>query len=71
VPVINRLSHDTAFKNKKSGGYLLSNASRFPKEHCFMEGSQALPTDASGKSNMKMSMEHWWNTDGNIKVQDT
>jgi len=49
-----------------SEGYLLSNASSFPKEHRFLEESQASPVCASGNSNMQMSMGQLWNTDGNL-----
>jgi hypothetical protein len=30
----------------------LSNAPQFPKEHCFLEGSQGFPVCPSGKRNM-------------------
>ena len=33
----------------------------FRKKHCFLEGSQASAVCPSGKCNMKMNMEHWWN----------
>jgi hypothetical protein len=48
---------------RKSEIAFLFNSARFPKEHCFLGGSQASPICPSGKSNiqMKMSMEHWWN----------
>jgi len=48
---------------KLNDSTLLVNAPRFPKDHCFSEGSQASPICLSAKSNrwMKMSMEHWWN----------
>jgi hypothetical protein len=41
----------------------LANASRFPKEHSFLEGSQALPVCPSGKSSMyiNVSMKYWRN----------
>ena len=68
VPTINRLSHGTAFKKKKNVHCLLTNASRFPKEHCFLEDPQAAPLCASGNSNMKMNVKHRWNTDGNINL---
>jgi hypothetical protein len=37
-----------------------SNVSQFPKEHCFLEGSQASIICSSDKSNMhvKMNVEH-------------
>jgi hypothetical protein len=41
----------------------VSNARRFSKDNCFLEGSQALLIGRSGKTNMymKMSVENWWN----------
>jgi len=54
-----------------SESYFLSNVSRFPKENCFLEEYQASPVCASGNSKMQMGMEHWWNTDGNVKTQYT
>jgi hypothetical protein len=33
----------------------------FRKKPCFLEGSQASAVCPSGKSNMKINMEHWWN----------
>ena len=50
-------------KTKKSENAFLSNALQFPKERCFLEGSQALPVCPSCKSNirMKMDVEYWWN----------
>jgi len=39
-----------------------SQSPRFPKEHCFLEGSEVPPV-CLGKSNvyMDMNMERWWN----------
>jgi len=41
---------------------LLSNPSRYPKKHFFLEGFQASPVCPPGKSNvqMKISTEHRW-----------
>ena len=34
---------------------------RFPKEHCFLEGSQVPPAcPHKGRIEMTMSVEHWW-----------
>ena len=43
----------------------LPNVLRHPKQHCFLEGSQASHVCPSGKSDiqMKMSMNHRWNDD--------
>ena len=32
--------------------YFYTNVPQFPQEHCFLEGSQALPICQSGKSRM-------------------
>lgn len=42
---------------------LLSNALRFPKQHCFIEGSHASPNCPSRKCSMqiKMCIEYWRN----------
>ena len=47
-------------KTEKSESTFLSNAPRFAKERCFLEGPHASPVDHSSKSNMhmKMRMEH-------------
>jgi hypothetical protein len=37
---------------KKSEGKFVSSAPQFPKEHCLLEGFQALPICPSGKSNV-------------------
>jgi hypothetical protein len=43
--------------------YFRSNVPRYPKEHCFLEGSWASSVCPFGERNMlmKTSMEHWWN----------
>jgi hypothetical protein len=48
---------------KKSQTSRQPNSSRFPKEPCFSEGSQASPVCPSNKSNMymKMTLGYWWN----------
>ena len=48
-------------RKMKSDNNFPSNVTRFPGGHCFIEGSQASPVCLSGKSNMKMSIEYWWN----------
>ena len=42
---------------------LLSNASRFPTEHCFLEGSQVSSVCPSGEIGVQIEMFvlHWWN----------
>ena len=51
-------------------GAFLSNMSRFWKERCFLEASQASPVCICSKTNIQMEMsvghqrndvEHWWN----------
>ena len=41
----------------------LSHCPRFPKEHCFLEGSQASPACPFSKCGIKLkiSVEHQWN----------
>ena len=41
----------------------LSHCPRFPKEHCFLEGSQASPAYPFSKCGIKLkiSVEHRWN----------
>jgi hypothetical protein len=50
---------------------LLSIVPRFPKDHCFLQDSQAWPICPSGKSNMytKMSTEQWWNDKERAKTK--
>ena len=59
-PATNRLGHDAASLKCKCK-YFYSQCSQFPKQHCFLEGTQASPVCPSGRSNMyvKMSKEHW------------
>jgi hypothetical protein len=45
------LALERPFKNGKTGSTFLSNFPRLPKEHCFLEGSQASPI-FPGKSSM-------------------
>jgi len=47
----------------KSESNSLSSGPRFPKQHRYLEGSQALPIRLSDKRNMytNMSIMHWWN----------
>jgi hypothetical protein len=58
-------------KTKRNESTSVSSAPRFPKEHCFLEGSQAAPVCRFGKRNtcMRRCMEHWWSdTDGKTKI---
>ena len=46
----------------KSERIFLSNASRFSKQHCLLEGSQTMSIcPGKGNADIKMSMEQWWN----------
>jgi hypothetical protein len=51
-----------------------SNAPVFPKEHFFLDGSQASPDSPSSGPNkeLQMSIEHWWKDTnrGNPKYLD-
>jgi len=65
-----KLSRETwgvlTLQSTKNESTLLSNGPLFPKEHCFLEGSQASHI-CLGK--MKMIMEQWWNnTDRTYQV---
>ena len=56
---------------KKSESAVVSNTSQFLKEHCFLEGSQALPVCPSSTSNMymKTNVERWWNDTDRRKLK--
>jgi hypothetical protein len=47
----------------KTESAFLANASRFPKERSYLEGSQSLPVRPSGKSSMyiNVNMKYWCN----------
>jgi hypothetical protein len=52
VTFCQRLVVKNPLKTKKSESTFIPNAPRFPKEHCLLEDSQALPVCPSGKSNV-------------------
>ena len=56
-------------KKGGGGGTFLSNAPQFPKENCFLDGSQAAFLCFAGKNNMyvKINVEQWLNDTDRIK----
>ena len=64
----------TSIPSKTTNSSFLSSVPRFPKEHCFVEGSQIPPVCPSGTNNvyMKVTMEDSWNdTDsGKLKYRE-